>query len=76
MRYLAAQQSSFSGLQKTLTAEEQHSAKKIMIETPRVSTIDKRIRHGGLLICGLNYGLRKGGVGRGDVQELNNSINI
>lgn len=32
-----------------------------MIETPRLSTIETPQRYGGLLICGLNYGLPRGG---------------
>ena len=33
-----------------------------MIEKPRLSTLDAPERYGGLLICGLNYGLPKGGT--------------
>jgi hypothetical protein len=33
-----------------------------MIEKPRLSTIETPERYGGLLICGLNYGLLQGGV--------------
>jgi hypothetical protein len=41
---------------------------EIMIEKPRVSTIDKPARFGGLLIFGLNYGLRKGGIPQGEIE--------
>jgi hypothetical protein len=32
-----------------------------MIKEPRLSTVDSPTRYGGLLICGMNYGLARGG---------------
>lgn len=37
-----------------------------MIEEPRLSTVDSPTRDGGLLICGLNYGLARDGNPQGE----------
>lgn len=34
----------------------------VMIAQPKLSTIDTPTRYGGLLICGMNYGLHRGGT--------------